>query len=118
MISMESFGHVVRLTPEYMSVGLSESTVQALRDFVSRQPLLKEAVESLLRWADFPVIWVRDITSVSLEAIPTAPGGEHLLKLLISAKCRGGRRTYEIHLSPDDAKKIASEVEGLIRREF
>ncbi len=118
MIEVESLGHIVRLTPEYLSVSLSESTVGALRDLAGRQHILKEALESLLRWADFPVIWVRDIASVSLEAVPTEPRGEHLLKILISARCRGGHRTYEIRLGPDEAKRIASEIECLIRREF
>lgn len=118
MIEVESLGHIVRLTPEYLSVGLSESTVGALRELVGRRPPLREALESLLMWADFPVIWVRDIASVSLEAVPTEPGGEHALKLLISARCSGGRRTYEIRLGPEEAKRIASEIEGLIRRGF
>ncbi|MEM2882324.1 MAG: hypothetical protein QXU06_01615 [Candidatus Bathyarchaeia archaeon] len=118
MIEVESLGHVVRLTPEYLSVDLSESTVRALRNLAGQRSDLREALESLLRWADFPLIWVRDIDSVSLEAVPTEPGGEHMLKLLISARCRGGQRIYEIRLGPDEAKMIASEIEGLIRRGF
>lgn len=118
MIEVESLGHIVRLTPEYLSVDLSESTVRALRNLAGQRSDLREALESLLRWADFPLIWVRDIDSVSLEAVPTEPGGEHMLKLLISARCRGGQRIYEIRLGPDEAKMIASEIEGLIRRGF
>lgn len=118
MIVIESLGSVVKLTSEYLSVSLTESTIHALRDLVNRQPLLKEVLESLLRWVDFPVIWLNDVISVSLEAIPASPGGEHLHKLLILARFQGGQRTYEIHLKPEDAKRIASEIESLIRKRF
>ena len=118
MTTIESAGKVVTLTPEYLSVGLAESTVQALRDLINPKPIIKEAVDNLFEWADFPVIWIRDIVSVSLEAIPTTPGSEHLFKVLILARFRGGQRIYEIHLNPEDAKRLASEIESLIQKRF
>jgi hypothetical protein len=42
---IEAFGKVIKLTPEYLR--LSEATIQELRSLVSKDPLSKEAVESI-----------------------------------------------------------------------
>ncbi len=118
MIIIESLGNSVKLTSEYLSLSINESTIQELKNLVAQQPILREALENLLRWVDFPIIRISDIISVSLEAIPTTPGGEHLFKLSILAKYRGGQRNYEIHLKPDDARRIAFEIESLIQKRF
>jgi hypothetical protein len=118
MITVESVCSEVKLTPECLSVTLLEPTIQELKNFVSEQPILREVVDSLLRWVDYPTVWLRDIVSVSLVAIPVAPTSEHLLSLSILARCPGGQRTYEIHLKPEDAKRIASEIESRILKRF
>ena len=118
MTTFESMGMVVKLTSEYLSEELTESAIHELKNLAYTQPPVKETLEALLRWVDLPVIWVRDIISVSLEAIPASPGSEHLLKLLILARFQGGQRTYEIHMDPEDANKLASEIESLIKKRF
>jgi hypothetical protein len=44
---IEAFGKVIKLTPEYLRLSLSEATIQELRSLVSKDPLSKEAVESI-----------------------------------------------------------------------
>ena len=118
MSVIEAFGKVIKLTPEYLRLSLSDATIQELRRLVGKDPLLKEAVESLLRWVDYPTIWIHDIIDVSLQAVPTVPEGEHFYKLLIKACYHGGERTYEIHLLPEDAERVASEIKKLLQNRF
>ena len=118
MSIIETFGKVIKLTPEYLRLSLSDATIQGLKSFVSRDPLLKEAVESLLRWVDYPTIWINDIIDVSLQAVPTTPNGEHLYKLVIKARYHGGERIYEIHLLPEDAERVASEIKKILQKRF
>jgi len=109
---------VIKLTPEYLSLSLSEATIQELRNFVSKDPLLREAVESLLRWVDYPIIWIRDIIDAALQAVPTTPDGEHFYKLVIKARYHGGERSYEIHLLPEDAERVLSELKKILQKRF
>ncbi len=118
MIVVESFGSVVRLTDEYLKVELSDTTLHGLRERVSTEPALKEALESLLRWAEYPLIWVSDVISVAVEAVPAVPGDEQLFRLHLVAKCKGCERTYDIHMAPEDAKKVASALQDRIGRKF
>lgn len=115
---IKSFGKVIKLTPEYLRLSLDEATIQELRNLVSKDSLLKEVVDSLLRWVDYPTIWIHDIIDVSLQAVPTAPDGVHFYKLVIKARYYGGERTYEIHLLPEDAEKVASEIKKLVQKRF
>jgi hypothetical protein len=115
---IEAFGKVIKLTPEYLRLSLSDATIQELRSFVSSHPLLREAMESLLRWVDYPTIWIHDIIDVSIQAIPTTPDGEHLYKLVIRARYHGGERAYEIHLLPEDAERVLSEIKKLLQKRF
>jgi len=115
---IEAFGKVIKLTPEYLSLSLSEATIQELRNFVSKDPLLREAVESLLRWVDYPIIWIHDIIDAALQAVPTAPDGEHFYKLVIKARYHGGERSYEIHLLPEDAERVLSELKKILQKRF
>lgn len=118
MSVIEAFGKVIKLTPEYLRLSLSDATIQELRSFVSSHPLLREAVESLLRWVDYPTIWIHDIIDVFLQAVPTTPDGEHLYKLVIKARYHGGERTYEIHLLPEHAEHVLSEIKKLLQKRF
>jgi len=115
---IEAFGKVIKLTPEYLSLSLSEATIQELRNFVSKDPLLREAVESLLRWVDYPIIWIHDIIDAALQAVPTTPDGEHFYKLVIKARYHGGERSYEIHLLPEDAERVLSELKKILQKRF
>ncbi len=118
MSVIEAFGKVIKLTPEYLSLSLSEATIQELRNFVSKDPLLREAVESLLRWVDYPIIWIHDIIDAALQAVPTTPDGEHFYKLVIKARYHGGERSYEIHLLPEDAERVLSELKKILQKRF
>jgi hypothetical protein len=115
---IEAFGKVIKLTPEYLRLSLSDATIHELKSFVSSHPLLREAVESLLRWVDYPTIWIHDIIDVSIQAVPTTPDGEHLYKLVIKARYHGGERVYEIHLLPEDAERVLSEIKKLVQKRF
>jgi len=115
---IEAFGKVIKLTPEYLRLSLSEATIQELRNFVSKDPLLREAVESLLRWVDYPIIWIHDIIDAALQAVPTTPDGEHFYKLVIKARYHGGERSYEIHLLPEDAERVLSELKKILQKRF
>ena len=118
MSVIEAFGKVIKLTPEYLRLSLSEATIQELRNFVSKDPLLREAVESLLRWVDYPIIWIHDIIDAALQAVPTTPDGEHFYKLVIKARYHGGERSYEIHLLPEDAERVLSELKKILQKRF
>lgn len=118
MITIESSCIVLNLTPEYLSLNVSESAIQELRHLTSKHPLSREALDTLLRWVDFPIILVKDIVEVKLQAVPVTPQSEHLIKLVIVARYCGGQRTYEINLKPEDAEKVASEIDKIIQKRF
>ncbi len=118
MMNIESFYITLKLTPEYLSLNVSEAAIQELRHLTSKHPLLRGVLDTLLQWVDFPIIWVKDIVEVKLEAVPATPGGEHLFKLVIVARCHGGQRTYEVNLKPEDAERVSSEVRKIIQKRF
>ena len=118
MFVVESAGSVVRLTDEYLKVELGEATIQGLRERVAEVPSLKSAFETLLRWVDYPLVWVSDIRSVTVEAVPMVPGEEQVFRLHLVAASRGCERTFDVHLAPEDAKKVQAEIEKLIGRKF
>ncbi|MEM1994673.1 MAG: hypothetical protein QXW32_04275 [Nitrososphaerales archaeon] len=118
MLNIEAFGVVLKLTPEYLSLNVSEAAVQELKHLTSKYPLLRETLDTLLRWVDSPLILVKDIVEVELQAVPAIPESEHLLKLVLVARYRGGYRTYEINLKPEDAERVASELKKIIQKRF
>jgi hypothetical protein len=118
MIVVESFGSIIRLTDEYLRVELGEATVRGLRERVADSPELREGLEGLLRWAEYPTVWVRDVLSVDVEAVPAVPGAEQLFRLHLVVRFRDSERTYDIHMAPEEAKKIASEMKSLIGKKF
>ena len=111
-------GFTVDLTSEFLKVGLSDATIRALQAVVSGQPVLKEVLGYLLKTAELPTIMVRDITSASVEAVPSTPEAVHMLNVIVSTRYPGGQRTYELPLETEQAKNLAQSIGELIQKKF
>lgn len=117
-IKIEAEHKVIELTRDHLKVYLKHEVIEELKELTKNNEILHRAVLTLLRWAHYPLIPISDITDVSMEVIPTPPGKQELIKLIIKAKYYGGNRSYEFHLKPSHAQKIASEVKRLIAPQF
>jgi len=115
---IEAEHEVIELTKDHLKVHLKQEVIEELKELTKNNEMLHRAIQTLLRWAHYPLISLSDITDVSIEVIPTPPGKQELVKLIIKARYHGGARSYEFHLNPKDAQKLASDVKKLISPQF
>ncbi len=117
-VQVESGCLIITLSRESMTIMLKPDIVESLKESTKDDPRLNHALLNLLAWAHYPLIPIKDILGVAVEAIPSPPGSPELMKLIIRSMYHGGQRLYEVHLNPDDAKKVASEIKTLIGSKF
>ncbi|MCP8312991.1 MAG: hypothetical protein H3Z53_01265 [archaeon] len=115
---VESGCLIITLSKDFLTITLKPDIVERLKESTKDDYMLNQALLTLLTWAYYPTIPIMDISDVVIEAIPSPPGRPELMKLIIKSTYHGGQRLYEVHLSPDDAKKLASEIKTLIASKF
>ncbi|MEM3737351.1 MAG: hypothetical protein QXJ75_04630 [Candidatus Bathyarchaeia archaeon] len=114
----EADHEIVELRKDYLAIYIKPSSIESLKELTKNNETIYGALLTLLRWAHHPIIPLPDIVDVSVEVIPTPPGGRELARLIIKSKFHGGYRLLEVHLSLGDAQKLAAEIKELISPKF
>jgi len=119
LFRLEDEHQVIELTKHMLTAKLRPEVIQALRQLVQGDEKLRAAVQTLLGWAHELVIPVSQIAAVSMEVIASPPGQPESMALTVKSRHHGGFYIHQIRdLRPEDANRLASEIQKLIVPEF
>jgi hypothetical protein len=109
-LSIESNGLIIEMTQDSIIVRLVPEAIEKLKEVVSGDSILENALTVLLKGAEYPTIPISDINDISIEAIPSRPGSQEHRMVAISRQFHGGSVIDEIPLTPEAADTLLNEV--------
>ena len=117
-LTIEYEDKIFTILRDFITIRLKPDVVARLRESVKDDGILAQGVSTLLEWAHYPIIPLSDITDVSVEMVPVAPGSQERMRLVIKSRYHGGQRLYEFYSSPDVAQRLAHEIKKRISAKF
>ena len=109
-LSIESNGLIIDVTHNSIIVRLMPEVIEKLRETVSGDSILENALTILLKGAEHPTIPISDINNISIEPIPSRPGSQEQRKVVINRQFHGGSVIDELPLTPEAADALVKEI--------
>ncbi|MFB3043478.1 MAG: hypothetical protein ACE1ZC_04290 [Nitrososphaerales archaeon] len=117
-LSIESNGLIIDVTHDSILVRLMPEVIEKLKETVSGDSILENALTVLLKGAEYPTIPISDINDISIEAIPSRPGSQEHRKVAISRQFHGGSVIDELPLTPEAADALVKEIKKRTNTRF
>lgn len=118
LLIFEHAGQIVELTRDSIVMKVRPEVIERLRYLSKNDEVLRTSLESLIRWAHYPLIRIGSITDIHSEAVAAPPGSAETKRVVITAQYPGGFRTYEIVLRAADCDTLVAEIQKMLAPRF